>query len=866
MATQIQFRKGTKIQHASFTGANAEVTVNTTDKTLHVHDGSTVGGIEAARTDLANVVGVTSLSVSGITTVGSLSIDANEVISSARQLKNIASLDATTTATIESAIAAAPNDFTNLNVTGISTLGNTVVGGATTQLIVTGNARVTGIITVGTSSITLDGVNNRIAVGSGLTITESGITIGPTTINSSGSLSGTAGTITTFDSTSATITNGTITNLTGTAGTITTFNSTNGTITNLTGIAGTITNGTITNLTGTAGTITTFNSTNGTITNGTITNLTGTAGTVTTFNSTVGSITNLTSTNVNASGIVTATTAIVGAATTINATGVNATGIVTAAQFVTGASGSAIGINTNTISGPATIVIDPAGVGDNTGAVRIKGDLLVDGTQFIVNSTTIELADFIVGIASTATTDALADGAGIKIGPDNTLTYDNSNTALKSSENLNLASGKTYKINGTDVLSATTLGNAVVSSSLTSLGTIASLVATNGTITNLTGTAGTITNGTITNLTGTAGTITNLTSTNGTITNLTGTAGTITNLTSTNGTITNLTSTNVNASGIVTATTAIVGAGVTIDSSGINAGITSVTAGLFFGQNLDVGDAFVGIATIGFLNSTDINTIELNSTSATITNGTITNLTGTAGTITTFNNTDATITNATITNLTGTAGTITTFSSTNGTITNLTGTAGTITTFNSTDGTITNGTITNLTGTAGTITTFDSTSATITNLTSTNTNASGISTVGSLSIDANEVISSARQLKNIASLDATTTATIESAIAAGPNNFTDLTITGFSTFTNGPVVIGTATSTGTASQRLQVTGGAYISGDVGIGNTLPSFKADIAGDARITSTNKMRFGGTTESTNFYIAYNSTTNSLDFVQG
>ena len=831
MATQIQFRKGTKIQHASFTGANAEVTVNTTDKTLHVHDGSTVGGIEAARTDLANVVGVTSLSVSGITTVGSLSIDANEVISSARQLKNIASLDATTTATIESAIAAAPNDFTNLNVTGISTLGNTVVGGATTQLIVTGNARVTGIITVGTSSITLDGVNNRIAVGSGLTITESGITIGPTTINSSGSLSGTAGTITTLDSTSATITNGTITNLTGTAATITTFNSTNGTITNLTGTAGTITtfnntdatitnatitnltgtagtittfsstNGTITNLTGTAGTITTLNSTNGTITNGTITNLTGTAGTVTTFNSTVGSITNLTSTNVNASGIVTATTAIVGAATTINATGVNATGIVTAAQFVTGASGSAIGINTNTISGPAVITIDPAGVGDNTGAVRIKGDLLVDGEQFIVNSTTIELADFIVGIASTATTDTLADGAGIKIGPDNTLTYDHSNTALKSSENLNLASGKTYKINGTDVLSATTLGNAVVSSSLTSLGTIASLVATNGTITNLT-------------------------------------------------------STNVNASGIVTATTAIVGAGVTIDSSGINAGITSVTAGLFFGQNLDVGDAFVGIATIVFLNSTD----------GTITNGTITNLTGTAGTITTFNNTDATITNATITNLTGTAGTITTFSSTNGTITNLTGTAGTITTFNSTDGTITNGTITNLTGTAGTITTFDSTSATITNLTSTNTNASGISTVGSLSIDANEVISSARQLKNIASLDATTTATIESAIAAGPNNFTDLTITGFSTFTNGPVVIGTATSTGTASQRLQVTGGAYISGDVGIGNTLPSFKADIAGDARITSTNKMRFGGTTESTNFYIAYNSTTNSLDFVQG
>ena len=65
---------------------------------------------------------------------------------------------------------------------------------------------------------------------------------------------------------------------------------------------------------------------------------------------------------------------------------------------------------------------------------------------------------------------------------------------------------------------------------------------------------------------------------------------------------------------------------------------------------------------------------------------------------------------------------------------------------------------------------------------------------------------------------------------------------------------------------LEVTGGGHVSGDVGIGNTLPSFKADIAGDARITSTNKLRFGGTSSTTNFYIQYNSTTNSLDFVAG
>ena len=169
---------------------------------------------------------------------------------------------------------------------------------------------------------------------------------------------------------------------------------------------------------------------------------------------------------------------------------VNISGIATATAFHTGAEGSAIRVTSNTISGPAEMFIDPAGVGDNTGALRIKGDLFVDGTQTVINSTTIELGDFIVGIATTATTDSLADGAGIKIGPDNTFLYDHSNTSLKSSENLNLASSKTYKIDGTDVLSATTLGSGVVNSSLTSLGTLLGLTVSGQTSLNTLGVTG----------------------------------------------------------------------------------------------------------------------------------------------------------------------------------------------------------------------------------------------------------------------------------------------------------------------------------------------------------------------------------------
>ena len=62
-----------------------------------------------------------------------------------------------------------------------------VVGSATTfteDLVVSGDARVTGILTVGTSSITLDGINNTIKVGTGLTLSSSGIVAGVVTATS----------------------------------------------------------------------------------------------------------------------------------------------------------------------------------------------------------------------------------------------------------------------------------------------------------------------------------------------------------------------------------------------------------------------------------------------------------------------------------------------------------------------------------------------------------------------------------------------------------------------------------------------------------------------------------------------------------
>jgi len=44
MATELKLRRGTTAQHENFTGANAEVTVDTDKNTVVVHDGSTPGG------------------------------------------------------------------------------------------------------------------------------------------------------------------------------------------------------------------------------------------------------------------------------------------------------------------------------------------------------------------------------------------------------------------------------------------------------------------------------------------------------------------------------------------------------------------------------------------------------------------------------------------------------------------------------------------------------------------------------------------------------------------------------------------------------------------------------------------------------
>lgn len=59
MSRQVQIRRGSATAHTNFTGAIGEITMDTTNKTLRVHDGETPGGTVLAKKseipDLTNI-------------------------------------------------------------------------------------------------------------------------------------------------------------------------------------------------------------------------------------------------------------------------------------------------------------------------------------------------------------------------------------------------------------------------------------------------------------------------------------------------------------------------------------------------------------------------------------------------------------------------------------------------------------------------------------------------------------------------------------------------------------------------------------------------------------------------------------------
>jgi len=629
----------------------------------------------------------------------------------------------------------------------------------------------------------------------------------------------------------------------------------------------------------------------------------------------VGTLIKLNVGNVNSTGIITASNGFSGNLTgevnspsfDTNSSGVFITGVATATEFKTGASGSAIGIGTNTISGPATITIDPAAVGDNTGTVVIKGDLQIDGTTTTVNSTTITIDDKNITLASGAINDAAADGGGITIesGDGNkTFQFNDATDAFKSNISLDLVSGQVYKINGAEVLSSTSLGAGITNSSLTTVGTLTKLNVGNVNSTGIiTASIGAVIDGVQIGIDG--ANVIDTVSGNLTLNSAGGTtiiddAVNIQN--------------NLNVSGNTAIGTAIIpsgvhlaiGTGVTISDTSISAtnfygslnGNASTASALQTARTISLTGDVVGevsfngtsnvsiaatiqpnsvglgtdttgdyVATIADSGSSDIVVSNSGTETAAVTLGLSTTGVaagsyGSASAIPTFTvdsrgrlTTAGSVNVATALTVTGDSGSeIINLGSESLSIsggTNLTSSAASNTvTINLDDNisltsvvasgivTATSGFVGDLTGTATTatnlsnaanITTGTIDDARLPDLITSNINiTSGVSTFAT--IQATTFEGSFTGTATTASVATyAILAGVSTSVIGGISSVTQLQVTGISTFTNGPVLIGSGTSTGTESQSLQVTGGAYVSGSIGIGTTNSTYKLQVKG-------------------------------------
>ena len=160
----------------------------------------------------------------------------------------------------------------------------------------------------------------------------------------------------------------------------------------------------------------------------------------------------------------------------------------TTATTVNFAGGASSALNIGNVGGTATFA----------GSVIVNGNFTVQGNTTTLNTTTLNVEDFNITMGLTLTSAAQCTGAGIGIGVGTGITfaYDHSSLGWLSSVNMDLASGKVFKIANASVLSATTLGSLVVNSSLTSVGTLLDLTVTNTINGSVTGNAGTATTAT----------------------------------------------------------------------------------------------------------------------------------------------------------------------------------------------------------------------------------------------------------------------------------------------------------------------------------------------------------------------------------
>jgi len=129
-----------------------------------------------------------------------------------------------------------------------------------------------------------------------------------------------------------------------------------------------------------------------------------------------------------------------------------------------------------------TVALDVTGAGNFTGNLTVGGDLIIEGDTVTVNTATMTVEDPNIELGKVDTpTDTTANQGGITLkgATDKTINWVQSTGNWTFNQNIDLIAGKEYRIENTQVLSKTRLGDTVtIAAGLTTVGTLGSLSVT----------------------------------------------------------------------------------------------------------------------------------------------------------------------------------------------------------------------------------------------------------------------------------------------------------------------------------------------------------------------------------------------------
>lgn len=165
----------------------------TSDGTVGITSGITVVGVATLSgvTKVSDTTQSTSKDTGSVIIEGGLGVEKNIHAGG-----NLTAVDGTFSGNVSIGGTLTKQDVTNVDSVGVITArnglqvlagvtsvsagaaGTVTIGYGNTTLIVDGGARITGILTVGTSSLTLDGTNNKVNIGTGVTVDATGYRVG----------------------------------------------------------------------------------------------------------------------------------------------------------------------------------------------------------------------------------------------------------------------------------------------------------------------------------------------------------------------------------------------------------------------------------------------------------------------------------------------------------------------------------------------------------------------------------------------------------------------------------------------------------------------------------------------------------------